>query len=175
MDGIEEDFYSGGPNDPLYVETQLTCMCVDCLLNVSIIERIGGEVESVEYSCNETEQTRLFSYPPSDRYVIYAAVFGNSTEEQFINITRYRVYYYTNCPAIVFNLAEYPSSIPGLFPVNPTRCVANAEAADLSLLQAGCSDVSEWEQVSAGICQCSAGFEPNDNLTACGGELYDSP
>lgn len=125
-------------------------------------------VESFIYNCNGENEV-LQEYEANTRFFIrYSAVFVNTIERQCIRVNQHRVYYYHDCPATVFRLTNLPTTDSRIL-VPYASCVDNSESS--SAVVFGCS-MSEWVQVSAAMCQCSAGFKPNDNLTACEGELY---
>ena len=158
-----------GPTDPVHNELKYTCQnCADCMLEVSILNNQSMPIESITYTCSDIEQTQDYSFPMFFA-VQYRAIFGSSVSQQCITLNRERVYYYRNCPT-VFNLAEYMPENLGLGPLVAMGCVDNA-AMSSGPVRAGCSDTSEWEQLPSSMCECSGGFEPNNNLTVCSGEM----
>ena len=167
LGNIDVDF-NGPPSDPVYLETNFICStCDDCKLNVTV--ETDSEMESFTYNCSSDEIQVLQEYETNTRFVLrYFAMFSNTVERQCITINRYRVYYYDDCPAIVLNLTNLSTTESG-FLFNNAQCVDNSGSS--SPVVFGCN-MSEWEQVSPAMCECFAGFEPNNNLTACEGKLY---
>lgn len=127
-----------------------------------------SEMESFIYSCSGENEV-LREYEAKTRFVLrYSATFSGEVDRECITINRYRVYYYRECPAIVFNLTNLPTTDSGII-ANAT-CVNNSGSS--STVVFGCN-MSEWEQESASaLCECFAGYEPNNDLTACEGKFY---
>ena len=167
--GIDQDIIDpAGPTDPVHNELKYTCQnCTDCMLEVTIVDAALMPIESITYTCSDIEQTQDYTFLTFFS-VRYQAIFGSSASRQCITLNRERVYYYQNCPA-VFNLAKYPPINLGLGPFDALGCVTNAVSSDT--VRANCSDTSEWVQVSSSMCECSGGFEPNNNRTVCSGEI----
>ena len=167
LNNIDVDYYDADPSfDPVYLETNFTCSsCNGCTLNVTV--ETDSEMESFIYNCNGENEV-LREYEAKTRFVLrYSAIFSGGIERQCITINRYRVYYYRECPAIVFNLTNLPLTDSGIVIPN-AECVNNSGSS--SPVMIGCS-MSEWEQNSSAMCECFAGFEPNNNLTACEGKF----
>ena len=88
--------------------------------------------------------------------------------DNVLTVNRYRVYYYEDCPATVLHLTNLPTTDSEIIIPN-AQCVDNSGSS--SPVAFGCNR-SEWVQVFTAMCQCFAGYEPNDNLTACEGKFY---
>lgn len=171
VSSFDFDFNSSGRNDPVHIDTTFLCeMCPDCALRIEVIDAASNVHDSMDYDCDGSVQTEDFTQNQDFRNVSYIATFDNtSSAVQCVTIQSYRIWQYQDCPATVFQLANYEQTDPGIGPVISMGCVENAETADPA--RAGCSDEAVWESVDGGTCLCSAGFTPNDNLTACLREL----
>ena len=164
--------FDGPPGDPVYLETNFTCSSCDegCMLNVTVEtdNDMESSSESFTYNCSSDENEVLQEYETNTRFDLrYSVTFSGTSERQCVRINRYRVYYYQDCPAIVLNLTNLTSTDSGILNTSG-QCVDNSESS--SLVAFGCN-MSEWVQVSPAMCECSAGFEPNADLTACTGKL----
>ena len=173
--------YPDGPNDPFYVETVFSCTdCPDCSLQLQIYGVMSWAPfpgENIAYNCTDGSSIEPFTYTNENDdnygYPQFEAIFGDTTNDtRCITIERVRVYQYQDCTDDVFNLTIYTPIDPGVGISNGT-CVANAVAD--STPQAACSDFSEWDLVpGSNICECSSGFEPNDDITACDRKFIQS-
>ncbi|XP_061771359.1 ephrin type-B receptor 5 [Nerophis ophidion] len=78
--------------------------------------------------------------------------------------------FYRRCPATNLHLASYPATPSGaeatsLVAVNGT-CVTHSRAAAGGKPRMHCNAEGEW-MVAVGGCVCDAGYQPNDNGSAC--------
>ena len=170
------NFFSGR-NDPVHVETSFVCeMCPACVLRIDVFSDFTTILETVNINCDGSTQTNDLTQNEDFVTVQYSVTFDNpSTVTQCVTIDSYRIWQYHDCPATVFQLANYPQTDPGIHPVDSTGCVSNAQSD--GTVRAGCSGESVWVTVvgDSAPCNCLAGFTPNNGLTACEGQYNHSP
>ncbi|CAI7993104.1 Ephrin type-B receptor 3, partial [Geodia barretti] len=165
---IQSFSFSPGQNDPVHVETSFMCeMCPACVLRIDVFSD-STTIETVNINCDGSAQTNDLTQNEDFVRVQYSVTFDNSsTATQCVTIDSYRIWQYQDCPATVFQLANYQQTDPGIGPVDSTGCVANAQSDGTA--RAGCSGDSVWGTVvgDSAPCNCLAGFTPNNDLTAC--------
>ena len=170
------NFFSGR-NDPVHVETSFVCeMCPACVLRIDVFSDFTTILETVNINCDGSTQTNDLTQNEDFVTVQYSVTFDNpSTVTQCVTIDSYRIWQYHDCPATVFQLANYPQTDPSIRPVDSTGCVSNAQSD--GTVRAGCSGESVWVTVvgDSASCNCLAGFTPNNGLTACEGQYNHSP
>ena len=161
--------FASGQNDPVHIKTTFMCEnCPACVLQVEVVN--NTILETMNFTCDGSAQTNVLTQNVEFDTVQYSVIFGSGvTGTQCVTIESYRIWQYEDCPAQVFQLANYPPTNPGIGPVDSTGCVENAESSGTS--RAGCSDMSVWEMApDTTPCTCSAGYESNGDLTACEGQ-----
>ncbi|XP_067828190.1 ephrin type-B receptor 1-like isoform X3 [Heptranchias perlo] len=91
-----------------------------------------------------------------------------------VNLLSVRVLF-KKCPPVVAKLARFPETAAGPRPaslvVAQGACVANAEEATIPL-KLYCTSEGDWV-LPHGDCSCRPGFQGNEELTACTGQVED--
>ena len=163
-----------GQNDPVHIDMSLVCeMCPACVLRINVLSDFTTISETVNITCEGPSLTYDLTLNEDFTRVECSVTFDtSSTATQCLTIDGYRIWQYQDCPATVFQLANYQQTDPGIGPVDSTGCVANAQSDGTA--RAGCSGDSVWGTVvcDSAPCNCLAGFTPNNDLTACEGQ-YD--
>jgi hypothetical protein len=166
---IQSFSFFSGRNDPVHVETSFVCeMCPACVLRIDVFSDLTTISDTMNVNCDGSAQTYDLTQNEDFVRVQYSVMFDNSsTATQCVTIDSYRIWQYQDCPATVFQLANYPQTDPGIGPVNSIGCVVNAQSDGTA--RAGCSEESLWGTVvgDSAPCNCLAGFTPNNDLTAC--------